>query len=360
MKKTSSFVLSMFLLMGLFLTSQLACDKKDGDKKKAADDQNQPVKGTETVKPPVNGKVAVGPVEPAKDEPAKVEPVKAPPVQLPEAKIVVENAGGENKVALRYLYKAGDVTVAMMELKMGMQISMGANQQPAVSLPMMKMNMKITNKEVKTSGNLVYDFILDSVDVVADDKTPPAMVESMKTALNDIKGMNGSAEVTTRGITTSAEMKMPANTNPQLTSMMDNMRQQMNQMSVPLPEEPVGQGATWTVTTQMTSGGILLTNQYKYTLVKIDGSNIEMKVELLQSAEPQELKNPNLPAGTVVKLQEFKSGGQGTVKMDLSKMVPNSEITSETKMKMEVQAGGQTQTIEQAMTLALKLYPEQK
>ncbi|MBU1242484.1 hypothetical protein KKD52_08575 [Myxococcota bacterium] len=355
MKNLSTLVLGMFLLAGLTFASLTACNKENGDKQKAADDKTQPVKTSETVKPPVDGRLPAKPTEPA-----KIETVPAPPAVIPEAKIVVENAGGDNKVALRYLYKATDVTVAMMELKMGMQISMGAVQQPAVALPLMKMNMKITNREVKESGNLLYDFLLDSVDVVGDDKTPQGMIDSMKNALNDIKGMNGSAEVTTRGITVSAEMKMPSNTNPQLTSMMENMRQQMNQMSVPLPEAPVGPGATWTVTTQMTSGGILMTNQYKYTLTKLEGTNIEMKVELVQSAEPQELKNPNLPAGTVIHMQEFKSSGNGTVKMDLTRMVPTSEITSETKMKMEVEAGGQKQNLEQTMTLGLKLYPEQK
>ena len=349
MKKSSSLILSMFLILGLASFAQLACSKADGDKQKAADDKSQPAMGTDAVKTTV-----------AKVEPAKVEPVTPPPAPLAEAKVVVENAGGDNKVALRYQYKPAVVTVALMEMKMGMQMSIGTMQQPAVSLPVMKMNMKLTNKEITADGNLIYDFILDAVDVLADDKSPPAMVDSMKKSLADIKGMNGSAEVTPRGITKNAEMKMPANTNPQLASMMENMRQQMNQMSVPLPEEPVGQGATWTVTTQMTSGGIQLTNQYKYTLTKLEGSNIEMKVELVQTAEAQELKNPALPPGTVVKLQEFKSGGNGTIKMDLTQMVPTSEITSETKMKLEAEGGGQKQNIEQTMTMALKLYPEQK
>ncbi len=122
----------------------------------------------------------------------------------------------------------------------------------------------------------------------------------------------------------------------------------------------MGEGAAWTVTTQLTTGGMVVTNQYKYTLTKLDGNNIEMKVALVQSAEPQELKNPNLPPGTVLKLQEFKSGGSGTVKMDLTKMVPTSELTSETTMKIEVEAGAQKQNLDQKMNLTLKLYAAEK
>jgi len=358
MKKTSLFTLAL-LLMGFAAFAVTACNKTDkqGDEKKAADEKNQPVKPADTVKPPA-GDPGAKPGEPAKPvDPVKVE---TPPAPLAEAKIVVESTGGDKKIALRYQYTAGVVTTAMMEMKLGMQISMGAMQQPAMSLPLMKMAMKITNREVKDSGNLVYDFILESVDVVPEADTPAPMVTQMRTALNDIKGMNGNAEVTPRGITKAAEMKMPANTNPQLASMMDNFKQQMSQMSVPLPEEPVGEGAAWTVTTQLTTGGMLVTNQYKYTLTKLDGNIIEMKVALVQSAEPQELKNPALPAGTVLRLQEFKSGGSGTVRMDLSKMVPTSEITSETTMKIEVEAGGQKQNLDQKMNLTLKLYTAEK
>ncbi len=357
MKKLSILTLA-FLWLGLAGLVTPGCDKsrKDDDQKKAAAEKNQPVKAADTVKAPVADPGA----KPADPGAKPAEPAPATPVTIPEAKIVVENAGEGDKVALRYEYTAGVVTTAVMEMKMGMQISMGAMQQPMVNLPMMKMAMKLTNREVKTSGNLVYDFILDSVDVVPEADTPPQMVDSMRTALKDILGMNGNAEVTPRGITTSADMRMPANTNPQLASMMDSMKQQMSQMSVPLPEEPVGQGASWTVTTQVTTGGMLVTNQYKYTLSKIEGKVVEMKVSLLQTAEPQELKNPQLPPGVTLKLQEFKSSGNGTVKMDLTKMVPISEISSETNMKMSVEKGAETQNMEQKMTLSLKLYPEQK
>lgn len=359
MKKTSLLTLAFFLL-GFTALAVSACNKnsKDGDQKKAADGKDQPVKPTDTVKPPAadpGAKPADLGAKPA--EPVKVE---APPAPIAEAKIVVENTGGEKKVALRYQYTAGVVTTAMMEMKMGMQISMGTMQQPAISLPLMKMAMKLTNREVKDSGNLVYDFILESMDVVPEADTPAPMVDQMKASLKDITGMNGNAEVTPRGITKAADMKMPANSNPQLASMMDNFKQQMSQMSVPLPEEPVGEGAAWTVTTQLTTNGMLVTNQYKYTLTKLDGSNIEMTVALVQSAEPQELKNPALPAGTVLKLQEFKSSGSGTVKMDLSKMVPTSEISSETSMKLEVESGGQKQNLDQKMNLKLKLYAAEK
>jgi hypothetical protein len=355
MKKLSILTLAFFWL-GFAGLVTLGCGKsgKDDQQKKAADEKNQPVKGPETVKPPVTDPGA----KPA--EPAKADPAPVTPAPIPEAKIVVENAGEGEKIALRYEYTAGVVTTAVMEMKMGMQMTMGAMQQPMTNLPMMKMSMKLTNREVKTSGNLVYDFILDSVDVVPEADTPPAVVDSMRTALKDIMGMNGNAEVTGRGITTSADMRMPKNTNPQLAGMMDSMKQQMSQMSVPLPEEPVGQGASWTVTTQLTTGGMLVTNQYKYTLAKVEGKVIEMKVALLQTAEPQELKNPQLPPDVKLKLQEFKSSGNGTVKMDLTKMVPTSEITSETQMKMAVEKGAETQTMEQKMNLSLKLYPEQK
>jgi hypothetical protein len=287
-------------------------------------------------------------------EPAQV--AKAPPA-LPEAKIVVENAGSGEKVALRYRFRAGDVATAVIEMKMSAAMGSGL---PTVSLPLMKATMRITNREVKTSGNLVFDFVLESFDVVPAPADPPQMVALVRKALGDTRGMNGGGELTPRGVALSAEIRLPASTNPQLDSVMESVRQQMSQMSVPLPEEPVGEGATWSATTQSSAGGLRVTNRYRYTLTKIEGTRIEMRFDLAQSAEPQELKSPSIPAGTTIRLVRFSGSGAGTLTIDLTGVVPTLELASKVESKVEVATGGQTQSIDQAITLDVKMYPAQK
>ncbi len=280
-----------------------------------------------------------------------LRPGPAPDVRL-------EDAGSGEKVALRYRFKAGDSITGRMDMKMSMKMELGPGQEASVDMPSIGMKMPIQAKEVRPNGNLVYEFSLGSVEVAEDASLPPNVLDNLKSALTGFNGTQGKAEVTPRGMTVNAEMQVPQDANPQIKQMVDSMRQQINQMSVPFPEEPVGVGARWKVTTKMDTGGIQVTNIYHYTLEKMENGNLEMKVTLEQTAEPQEVKNPSLPPGTVVKLTELASSGNGTIRTNLSQLVPQSEIVSEMKMKMHIQAGAQEQDMTQSLSLKVKIRPE--
>ncbi len=332
------------LLFALLLVG--ACDKKESAGKESA------AKPAETAGA-------------EKDKPSGVEkdpsgdPAAPAPLVLPDPKVVVENAGGDNKVALRYAFQVGQETVAIMDMKMAMSITVGSQQQPEMGMPTIRMHMKFRNREVKTNGSVVYDFVLDDVDVLPEEDAMPQVVSSLKSALADMRGMNGFAEVDTRGITRAGDIRMPSNTNPQMSQMVDSMRQQMNQISIPLPEEPVGTGAIWTATTQLNSGGIRVNNVYRYELTSLEDSRMAMKVSLVQTAGEQMIQNPQLPPGTEVKLLELTGKGNGTMTMNLSRMVPTSELKSESSFKMEIKSGGQTQVMEQGIKINLKMTPKE-
>lgn len=299
-------------------------------------------------------KTAAGSRTPAEAN-AKAESAAA----APAAEVRVEDAGAGEKIKLRYQFKAGESVTARMDMKMSMKMDMGAGQAVAIDMPTIGMKMKIRTLDVLPVGNLKYEFVFDSVEVAHDAQLPDTALESLKDALKSFEGTTGQAEVTPRGVTLKADLQAPQNANPQIRQMMDSLRQQMNQMSVPFPEEPVGAGAHWTVTTRMQANGIAITNIYHYTLEKMENGVLEMKVSLEQKADPQEIKSPGLPPGTVVKLMEMQSGGTGKIRTTLSQLIPESEASSEIQMKMQVQSGAQEQSLSQTMKLGVKMYPEQ-
>ncbi len=66
-----------------------------------------------------------------------------------------------------------------------------------------------------------------------------------------------------------------------------------------------------------------------------------MKLE--QTAPPQGITNPALPAGSVVNIEKLAGTGTGTIALRFNSLVPTSEMSSSTAMAMAMDMGGQTQ-----------------
>ncbi|MHC4537188.1 MAG: hypothetical protein ACYS6K_24845, partial [Planctomycetota bacterium] len=164
-----------------------------------------------------------------------------------ETTVKLLDAGAEPRTALRYKFQANQSEKIVMEMSMAMAMETGGQKQPETQVPVTQMTMTIDSKEVSAEGNLHYEFELEQVEVLPKPGINPAMVNAMKQKTSSMQGMRGSATVTSRGFTKDNEIKLPAGIDPQMKQSIDNMKQSMNQMSAPLPEEPVGIGARWQV-----------------------------------------------------------------------------------------------------------------
>lgn len=282
----------------------------------------------------------------------------SPTTTKAKPQVHIEDAGSGTKKSLRYRYQVGDIAIARMDMKMGLKMQIGSGPENAVEMPTIGMKLKINAQEVLSNGNLKYEFAFDAIDIGNDVALPESAIDQLHRAFQGLVGIKGQAEVTSRGVTQKAEIKAPDNAHPQVMQMIDNMQQQIHQFSVPLPEEPVGVGARWTVTTQFETGGIFITNIYHYTLEQMENDVITMKVSLEQQAEPQNIKNPALPPGTTVKLTKLQSSGSGHVVMNLAQLLPQSEISSTSTMNMHIQSGAQEQDMTQSISITIKLHPE--
>lgn len=282
----------------------------------------------------------------------------SPTTQNREPQIHIEDAGSGTKKALRYRYQVGYTAIARMDMKMSMKMQIGSGPEEAVEMPTIGMKKKIHAQEVLSNGNLKYEFAIDAIDVGKDVALPESAINQLHGVFQGLVGTKGQVEVTSRGIMQKAEFQMPDNAHPLVTQMIDSLQQQIHQMSVPFPEEPVGVGARWTVTTQDEMGGISSTNIYHYTLEQMENDVVTMKLSAKQKAEPQNIKNPALPHGTTVKLTKLQSSESGHVVINLAQLVPQGEISATSTMNMHIQSGTQEQDMTQSMSIAIKLHPE--
>lgn len=261
--------------------------------------------------------------------------------------------GAEPRTALRYKFQANRTEKMVIEMSMAMAMEIGGQKQPETQVPTTRMTMTIDSKEVSPEGDLHYEFELLQVDVLPKPGANPMMVNAMKQQMSNMQGLSGSGTVTSRGFYRDVEIKPPPGIDPQIRQSIDQMKQSMSQMSAPLPAEPVGRGARWQVTMPMEMPGMKLTQIATYTLSEIQGDKAKLDVTIKQSAPPQEIDTPGADPGMKVFLESLKSSGKGTVELQMTSLVPTSNIniTSTTVVSAN------NQKIKTTAKIGIKTYP---
>jgi len=261
--------------------------------------------------------------------------------------------GAEPRTALRYKFQANRTEKMVMEISMAMAIEMGDQNLPETQMPVIRMTMTIDSKEVSPEGDLHYESELEQVEVLPKPGANPAMVHDMKQQMSSMQGLSGSGTITSRGFTKDAEIKFPPGIDPQQRQFMDNMKQSMDQISAPLPEEPVGRGARWQVTMPVETPAMKLTQIATYTLSEIQGDKVKFDVAIKQSAAPQEIDAPGAAPGVKVSLESFNSSGTGTVELQMTNLVPTSNMNTTTTTVVSAD----NLRIKTTMRMGLKIYP---
>lgn len=91
------------------------------------------------------------------------------------------------------------------------------------------------------------------------------------------------------------------------------------QRSVPLPTEPVGEGALWTVRRTI-DGSITLNQTMEVRLVSIDGDRVSFDVALEEDPVDDVFRIPG--SSDTLRITRFSTSGQGRLTVDLTRPLP--------------------------------------
>ncbi len=272
---------------------------------------------------------------------AAADPV-AQTLARPEVKLL--DAGHGAKQQLRVRATRGTSQTLVMAMKMSMAIE-GALSIPAMQLPVMTMSMPAKVTEVTKSGDVKYDISFAKVDVDGAGAAP-AVVEAVKKSTQQLVGTSGHLVVDARNFTTAAEMNFSPNIDPTIRQMMDSMLQSFSQLSAPFPEEAVGVGAKWQVTSQIPAGGVVLKQTVTYTLTALDANRMTASVSLAQKADPQAFTGPTVPAGVKMRVVTWSGMGTGDLTFEFAKVLAtHAALDMSSVAKMTIDAGSGPQDI---------------
>ncbi len=271
-------------------------------------------------------------------------------------KVELIEAGMAPLQTIRYSPRVGETQTAEMTISLDMSMSVAGNAMPVQVIPSQKVTFDSTVDDINANGDIKFSFIYTSAEVVDDPKEPSPLAPMLNDMIKSLVGATGSVVVTNRGITKSAEFNVPDGMAPQLKQLLDGMKESMNRISSPVPSEPIGMGAKWTVTQDLVANGMHLVQTSDHEIIKLEPGGFTMKVKVQQAAEPQEIKNPALPPGTTVALVSLDTEGKGTSQVETASLIPiQSSITISTKNTMDIDTAGQKQQMVTDMKMAMEL-----
>jgi len=149
-------------------------------------------------------------------------------------------------------------------------------------------------------------------------------------------------------------MNVPDGLAGPVKQMFEEMKEMLHQFSSPVPEQPVGLGAKWRVTQDLSPNGMKLTQISVCELIRFDHDGFDLRITVSQQAKPQEIENPALPAGTKMTLDSLTSDGEGTSTFSVNSIFPRKSKTKvQAVVDMNVEAAGQNQKMSMEMTMEM-------
>lgn len=254
-------------------------------------------------------------VKPLSNDPTTTSPAAQPKVEL-------LNAGTKPKQELRFKPTVNAKETATMTMSMDIATFISGKPVPKINLPASVMTMEMVATKIDALGNIHYQFTYSDADIVGDRTALPKVIDAMRSQIKKIVGLSGSVIVDNRGQTKAHSLDLPEGLDKNTKEMIEQMSNSINQLSSPVPEQAVGIGAKWRVSSSPNIGGMKLAQVATYQLVSLQNNVATFSVNIKQHAAPQNLIQPGLPVGTTLTLKSFDSQGQGQVTMGLNQLTP--------------------------------------
>jgi hypothetical protein len=262
------------------------------------------------------------------------EETPAAPKKLPVVKLLAE--GKDPKFPLRYKPAKGSREEMIMTIGTKMSMSVNGVELPSQKLPGQKLVAALKVLEVTKEGDIHQQVVFDKVELTDTQDVPEPLLEMLGETLKGIAGMKGSAVVTDRGITKTAEIAAGKDASPLMLQTIDNLSRSLESFASPVPEEAVGTGARWEVTQETELNGVRLRQKATYELVLITGTLRRLRFEVKQEADEQEIQPPGVPAK--MRLKGLTGSGKGEMLVDLTQLSPRKstfDLSTEFELSSE-------------------------
>ena len=264
---------------------------------------------------------------------------------------MVTSAGAPPRRVLRYTFRAGAVETIEMDMHVAVGVQMDGQTSPVTTTPGMRMIGTMRAERVTPEGNVVIHFSLDSVEL-SEATGDPALRQKVLDATRKLVGMTTESEITPRGRVLRTSDTMPPSADKSVADMVDQTQSTVRDIAVPLPEEPVGVGATWTASRKAHLQFDLKTKS-TFHLIRLDGDRGTLEATVAMSA-PEQPFSRGAAKGT---LRSMEGLGKGKSDFDLHHMLRTSDLDLRADSEMSLEGGGAMHQMRISMETQLRILP---
>ena len=298
----------------ILIALSLACSKKED----SAPAQPEQAAETEAPLAAEGSEPAADPTELTAEELPPELQGETPPLGAPPT-VKVLDQGEEPRQALRLKVKPG--------LEQKVSIDVGFTIDAVIMFLRVGSPNYVVQYGLKSRAEKVEPDATASVAFAIDNATMlSALSEKQGKLLNPelpkMRTVTGRYSLDPRGTITNIEFDDIAGANRVTADMADNLRWSILQVGPVFPEEPVGEGAKWTVHRGIQQGGIHVNQLSTMEVVKLEGTRVELKLAIDQSAAPQTFRNPGTE--TPLELVALRGVGAGDVAWELTEVMPRA------------------------------------
>jgi hypothetical protein len=263
------------------------------------------------------------------------------------------DAGRKPRAVRAYTYVAGTRQTMTMEIAQSVRTSIGNGVDTTFEIPPIRYTMTATTDAVDAVGNATVTLVVDAVEVLedpdAEEAVDPAALAEMETALAGLVGATFTSTVAPNGRTLSTGADLSA-LDPTIAQQVTAIMDQMAQQTQVFPDEPIGEGARWTLVSTLTANGITFRNRQTVTLRTVKGARLTIGVQSKQTGIPGPIALPGLPAGYTAEVVEMDGQGRSRATVELTELVPVSTGTGTVRAKLSATDGTQSQTTTSTVT----------
>jgi len=224
-----------------------------------------------------------------------------------------------------------------------------------MNLPTVKMTADVAVTGVASNGDVSFSTIFSGATAEASADANPMIASALEGLQNAVKGIKGTATISSRGVVKAAKVDM--GNAGQAQQMTNDLTSQIENLATPLPEEAVGAGAKWEIRQALKTAGQVQFQKITMEVTALDATSVTIKSIVEVTVPAQAMTNAALPAGTEVQLDASKGTGTGTSTIRLDSLIPTAEQTINSTMSMTMNMGGQSQPMSMENTIKITIAP---
>ena len=207
--------------------------------------------------------------------------------------------------------------------------------------------------EIEVSGEN-FKMTSNYLSMRAAEGTDPGVADAVARAGETLSSLETVAIIDSRGFVVSSETSgvdaLPDDMLALMQDLIDN-----DQLTSPLPEEPVGVGATWEIRTSLVLNGAPIDQVTVFEVVSIDGDIVTLSASGGQTVAPGTIAMPGVPEGTDVEVLAWDVLVEGDSVVDLTRPMPTSTMGVTGRQSMRISDGSETIVLDQDVLQRLEI-----